>query len=234
MKNLTTLLVAPIALSCSTLVQADFSATTKLASDYTFNGVSQTQNDPALQASLDYSGSEGFYAGTWASNVDFGPADGTDLEWDFYAGQFLQLNETVTLDYGIAYYTYHGGDNSSDGNYPEAYTKFGFASEYGTTGVNLWYSWDYFGSSESHTVIMLTHSIELKKGHNLTFTIDRSFYNNSDNRFWDGNNGYQHFRVGYTTQINGFDLEIAAENTSMDLDTADERIVLSVAKTFSL
>ena len=39
---------------------ADFTSTVNLTSDYTFNGVSQTGNDPALQASLDYAGNSGF------------------------------------------------------------------------------------------------------------------------------------------------------------------------------
>ena len=38
----------------STTAAANWSTTITAASDYTFNGVSQTDNDPALQASLDY------------------------------------------------------------------------------------------------------------------------------------------------------------------------------------
>ena len=61
-----------IALSLSSLLavcgmaHADLSATVTAASDYTFNGVSQTDTGPALQASLDYAMSDGWYAGTWA------------------------------------------------------------------------------------------------------------------------------------------------------------------------
>ena len=93
---------------------ADWSANISAVSDYTFNGVSQTQNDPALQGGVDKAFDNGTYAGTWASNVDFG--GDTNLEWDFYVGRYQMLTETVSLDYGIAYYSYHGGDDSSDGN----------------------------------------------------------------------------------------------------------------------
>ena len=40
-------------LALSATAAADVSSTVNLASDYTFNGVSQTGNDPAVQASLD-------------------------------------------------------------------------------------------------------------------------------------------------------------------------------------
>ena len=54
----------PLAL-LSTSAMADLSTTVTLASDYTFNGVSQTQNDPAIQGSLDYAFADsGMYVGT--------------------------------------------------------------------------------------------------------------------------------------------------------------------------
>ena len=64
---------------------ADWSANISAVSDYTFNGLSQTQNDPALQGGVDKAFDNGTYVGTWASNVDFG--DDTKLEWDDYVGR---------------------------------------------------------------------------------------------------------------------------------------------------
>ena len=53
--------IIALATSCLLTVSsgalAEVSATVNVTSDYTFNGVSQTGNDPALQASLDYAGS---------------------------------------------------------------------------------------------------------------------------------------------------------------------------------
>jgi uncharacterized protein (TIGR02001 family) len=45
----------------------------------------------------------GFYAGTWASNVDFGAGEDTNIEWDVYLGQHCQLNDRIGIDLGIAY-----------------------------------------------------------------------------------------------------------------------------------
>ncbi|RRS09802.1 hypothetical protein EAG18_04810 [Pseudoalteromonas sp. J010] len=212
---------------------ADWSATLTGVSDYTFNGVSQTQNDPALQGSIDKAFANGVYAGSWASNVDFG--GDTDLEWDFYVGRFVELNQSWSVDYGIAYYSYHGGDDSSDGNYPEIYTKFGYSSEFGQTEFNFWYSWDYFGTEAGHTIAMVAHTFEIAPGHALRASFDVSNSLDGDKYSWDGTGkSYNHYRLAYQTALQGFNIEVAAENTSLDWDTADERIVLSLSRTFDL
>lgn len=209
------------------------SSTVNLASDYTFNGVSQTGNDPAMQASLDYAADSGFYAGTWASNVDFGAGEDTNIEWDVYAGQYFQLNERVGLDAGIAYYTYQGDSASDTYNYPEAYAKFGYNSSMGDTEFNFWYSWDYFGLDANHYIAMVAHTVEVAPNHSVKVSFDRSTSADEDKWSWDGKDAYNHFRVAYMTSWNGFDLNLAVEDTNMDIDTADTRVVLSVSHTFN-
>lgn len=217
-------------LSVSVGANAAVTSTVKLASDYTFNGVSQTDNKPALQASLDYAADSGFYAGTWASNVDFG--DDTNIEWDVYAGQYFQLNEKIGLDTGIAYYTYQGAN--SDGNYPEVYAKFGYNSSIGDSELNFWYSWDYFGADVGHYIAMAAHTFEVTPGHNVKVSFDRSTSQDINKWNWDAKKAYNHYRVEYMTSYKGFDMNLALEDTSMSWDTADTRVVFSIAHTFSL
>lgn len=232
MKNLLKIFLLSLAVM-SKVSYADWSTTFSGVSDYTFNGVSQTMNNPALQVSLDKALDNGVYAGSWASNVDFG--DDTNLEWDFYLGQYISISDTLSLDYGIAYYTYHGGDYSDEGNYPEAYAKLGYSSDIGVTELNFWYSWDYFGTGGGHTIAMLAHSYEVAPNHTLSATFDVSNSLDSSKWVWhDDNTSYYHYRLAYQTTYEGINLEVAAENTNLDWDTADERIVLSISKTFSL
>ena len=232
MKNIIKLSLIPVAVMTN-VAHADWSTTVTGASDYTFNGIRQTMNDPALQVSLDKSFENGFYAGSWASNVDFG--DDTNIEWDFYAGHYISLNDALSLDYGIAYYTYHGASYSDEGNYPEAYAKFGYSSALGNTEFNFWYSWDYFGTGAGHTIAMLAHSYEIAPNHTLRASFDVSNSLDGDKWLWDGDNSsYHHYRLAYQTSFKGFNLELAAENTNLDWDTADERLVFSVSRTFSL
>jgi len=222
------------------LASAELSTTVGLVSDYTFNGVSQTGGDPALQASLDY-GINDFYVGTWASNVDFGDNEDTNIEWDFYAGNYFQLSQAVSIDAGIAYYTYHGQDNevdrtaSDDYAYPEVYAKGGFASALGQTELNLWYSWDYFGLGGGHTVAMLAQSYDVAEGHTLRLSIDQSVSQDESKWQWDGTDSYVHYRLEYQTSYEGFDFVVAAEDTTQtDVKAADARIVAGVSYTFGL
>ncbi|WP_338364591.1 TorF family putative porin [uncultured Pseudoalteromonas sp.] len=223
--------VIPFAL-LSTTAAANWSTTITAASDYTFNGVTQTDSDPAIQASLDYAFDSGVYAGVWASNVDFG--DDTDFELDAYLGKYVQLNEQISADYGIAYYTYQG--NNSDGNYAEAYTKFGYASEYGQTELNFWYSWDYFGTGAGHVISMIAHTFEIAPNHAIRASFDISNSLDGEKWAWDVNQkkSYKHYRLAYQTSYEGFGIEVAAEDTSLDYDYADERIVLAISRTFDL
>ncbi len=57
------------------------SASAALTTDYIWRGVSQTNNDPAIQGSFDLSHESGIYAGVWGSNVEFGDQD-TSMELD--------------------------------------------------------------------------------------------------------------------------------------------------------
>jgi uncharacterized protein (TIGR02001 family) len=223
------------------LASADVSATVGVVSDYTFNGVTQTDNGPALQLGLDYAGDD-FYVGSWASNVDFG--DDTNIEWDFYAGKYFQISQAFSVDTGIAYYTYHGQtseDNATPSDalaYPEIYAKTGFASDLGQTELNLWYSWDYFGEGGGHTIAMLAHSYEVVEGHSLRLSVDQSISDNEDKWSWYGESSYTHYRLGYETSVKGFDLSLAVETTDVDEDvdtnnTADARIVAGVSHTYA-
>jgi uncharacterized protein (TIGR02001 family) len=113
----------------TSVIAGELSTTVNATSDYTFNGISQTDNDPALQASLDYAANDAWYVGAWASNVDFGRADDTWLELDVYAGKYVELTDRVSVDAGIAYYTYPGDNASDEYDYPEIYTNLRLPKE---------------------------------------------------------------------------------------------------------
>ncbi len=77
-------------------------------SDYVFRGISQTDNDPTIQGSLNV-GYGIFYAGVWASGLDFAAAgfyDG-EIEADWYGG-IKPTWGPLTFDFGIIYYSYPG------------------------------------------------------------------------------------------------------------------------------
>jgi len=90
-----------------------FTGSITLVSDYRFRGATQTNGDPALQATLNINHSSGFYIGTFASLID-GQLDGSTpaltgyggAEVDLYGGFTKTLSSGVGFDVGLLYYLY--------------------------------------------------------------------------------------------------------------------------------
>lgn len=86
-----------------------------IASQYRFRGISLSDEQVALQGTINLNHESGFYAGVWGSSLDgFGELGGSNLELDLYAGYKHQVAEGVTIDAGLLYYAYPG---SSGGDF---------------------------------------------------------------------------------------------------------------------
>lgn len=100
MKKLFLAAVAVAALTAGAAHAGDVTYNLDVTSDYVFRGFSQTNAKPAVQGGIDYAKGL-FYAGTWASTVDF--ANGYEL--DLYAGVRPTLGKT-SFDFGAITYQY--------------------------------------------------------------------------------------------------------------------------------
>jgi uncharacterized protein (TIGR02001 family) len=134
-------ILAGALLAVAGAASADITVTPAVVWDYDFRGISQTGGDPALQVGVNYTHASGFYAGAWASNVNFGPGD-PEVELDVFTG-FTggDSAKSVGFDVGIIYYTYV---SATDFNFPEIYGGL----THGPFNVKLSYSWDFGGTSE--------------------------------------------------------------------------------------
>lgn len=102
------------------------SGSAALVSQYRFRGVSQSDENLAVQAGLTASHESGFYVSAWGSNLaGFGSFGGSNLELDLIGG-FKTAVGGVTLDGGLLWYLYPGTDGT---DYAEPY-----ASISGTVG----------------------------------------------------------------------------------------------------
>jgi uncharacterized protein (TIGR02001 family) len=97
--------------------------TAAITSDYVFRGLSQTNQDPAFQAGIEYAHDSGFYAGTWGSNVswlsDLSSAAvpiSNSVEIDLYAGYRGSFGDAVKFDVGAIHYAYPG-------DYPDGFNR---------------------------------------------------------------------------------------------------------------
>lgn len=119
-----------------------------IVSDYVFRGGSQTNNDPAIQGGVDLTYGS-FYAGTWASNLDYG--DGTQAEWDLYGGYRTEA-AGFAWDVGLIHYIYVDAPAGADYDYTELKVSASRAIGPATVGALMYYTPDYFGTADEEAV----------------------------------------------------------------------------------
>ena len=206
----------------------EIEANVALSTDYIFRGISQTQNDPAISGGFDYSIDSGFYAGIWASNVDFGGDASTEI--DLYVGWAGEISENVELDLGYIYYAYPGDSSTLN------YSEFTAGISFGDLGFGLVYSPDYFGSDQDAIVFNVDYSHGIAKGVSLDWhagytTVD------GNGTFFVTDDDYLDWSIGLSTSAAGVDLSLTYYDTDLDstallfLD-GEDRIVFSVGKSF--
>ncbi len=98
------------------------SGSVSVTSDYRFRGVSQSDQEMAVQGGITVAHDSGFYIGTWASNLaGWGTFGGANMELDLIGGYKATLADNVTLDVGLTWYMYPGGADKTD--FAEPYIK---------------------------------------------------------------------------------------------------------------
>ncbi|KAB2938571.1 MAG: TorF family putative porin [Hyphomicrobium sp.] len=199
-------------------------------SDYVFRGVSQTDNDPAIQGGVDIAWGI-LYAGVWASLVDFADAPPADAEVDWYGGIKPTWNSpfgTINLDFGVIYYSYPGANPDSvplpDLNYLEFKAGYSWSALHPSlvTGTTVFYSPDYVFETGPVWTIETFAAWTLPKVHIFTPVIN-------------GVVGWQKgdSDEGYFVNVNGNDdeyyywnagLNVAVDNISFDFRYWDTNI----------
>jgi uncharacterized protein (TIGR02001 family) len=246
--NLTTAVCAAALLAVSVPAFADdtggfsFEGSVTLTTDYVFRGISQTQNDPAIQGDFKVSHDVGFFGSVWASNVDFDDgAEDTNLEVDFTVGFANDVaNTPFSYEVGLIYYAYP--DSDDDYNYWEGY----FAPSYtfamgGDREVELsggvYYSPEFFG--DTGDAWYLTAGLEvpvidvLSASANIGWqTIDET----TPDDYMDWNvgltYGYEPWSMEFDVRYHDTDLDDVdcASFTASVNDVCDDRVVFSVGK----
>lgn len=89
---ITAALLAPAAHS-----QSGLYAQLTLTSDYRYQGVSSSDGRPVIQGVVHHFRPDGWYAGLFVSQVDYGYTQSPDYELDFYGGRTLKLDRKTDL-----------------------------------------------------------------------------------------------------------------------------------------
>ena len=192
--------------------QAEISANVALTTDYVWRGISQNQEDPALQGGFDFSHESGFYAGVWAANVNFG---GASTELDVYGGWAKEFESGFGVDVGIIEYTYHGSEIADDNNFTEAYVGVSYAG-FGLT---------YYAGDEFDDNIEISYGYDFE-GPGLSIGATYGDYDS-----------YSYYQLGLSGSFGGksdigWDVSYWDTTDIDDLEIADGRVVLTISKEF--
>ena len=187
-----------------------FSFNIGIVSDYAFRGVSQTNEGPAIQGGMDYAHDSGFYAGVWASNVDFVDNDGANAEVDFYLGWSTNFTETLTFDVSLLRYVYI---DQNAYEYNELLVNLG-VGDY--LSFQLGYSNDVFNSDETGIYYQVAGTYPLPWAE-LTLNGSLGHYD-LDDALGDS---YQDIAIGVSKPFGPMTVGLNWVNASDDVDWGD-------------
>lgn len=222
-------LAAALLLGAS-FAQAEITANVALTTDYVWRGVSQSDEDPAIQGGLDYSHDSGFYLGAWGSNVDFDEAvaDPADLELDLYGGYATEI-AGIGVDLGVIGYQYPGASADLD------WAEYSLALSYDAFSASINYSNDVFASSEAGVYYHLGYERALgSSGYSVSAGVGHYDFDGAVNGAGQPDS-YTDWNLGVATEIGGVGLDLSYHDTDDDGETlygswAGSRLVFSVSK----
>jgi uncharacterized protein (TIGR02001 family) len=145
-RNLKSLRLGLLAGSClmvmsSAGMAAEIEGNAAVSSNYMWRGMTQTDDAAAVSGGFDLSTESGFYAGTWASNIDFG--DAASYELDLYAGFAGEVEGGFSYDVGYIAYLYPDA-GAADYDFGEVYASLGYGP------LSVTYSFQVDDSADSY------------------------------------------------------------------------------------
>lgn len=185
-----------------------FSANIGLVSEYHFRGVQQT-SDASASAGLNYSNG-GFYAGTWAADVNDG------MEIDFFGGYNFNITNDVGASVGFTTYQYTGDFDSE-------YNEVNLGLSYKMLSVN--YAIGTRGDDEDLGIVETDYTF-------LSVTLSYSGFYGTFGTYGDETDG-EYFEAGWSTTVSDFNVGVSTIFSDSDLSD-DETIYFSIGKTFNL
>lgn len=203
-----------------------FSANVALTQDYRWRGVSQTNEEAAIQGGFDYVYDSGLYIGTWASNVNFGGGlDSSSTEIDLYGGYRDDISDNLGFDVGFIFYHYQGDTDLDFLEIQGALTFYGV-----TVGLNYADEFRDGGPKNLYTYAEYSYAFT----DNLSLDLHAGYTDTDEDDFWeDGEDSYGDWSIGLGASAVGLDFSLAYVGTTLDeLDIYDDRVILTIAKSF--
>jgi uncharacterized protein (TIGR02001 family) len=126
-------IAALLGVSSVSWADGPWSGSIAATTDYVFRGVSQTYGGAALQAGLNYQSPAGWFAGSWASNVDPYPYGPDFAEVNLYGGYGWTLDPKWTARASYTRYLYAWDRRRNPYDYGEFAFTVGFEDRLAAT-----------------------------------------------------------------------------------------------------
>lgn len=215
--TLTSLILLPF------VAASEVSMNLGVTSNYMWRGVTQTSDNVAVSGGIDYANDNGFYAGLWSSNIDFGTESGSEIDLFIgYAGSF------TSMDYDIGYVMYqYPTTGFEESNFSELYLNTSFDSL--TLGVALNVKSDIdddqaFGAGDIYTYA--SYSFDLPQEYSLTLTA--GIYTFDEDEVLYGDSDYSHLQVDISKSDFTISISKATEGSGND----DVKVFANWAQSF--
>lgn len=221
-----------------TIQAQEWSANIGINNNYIWRGLTQSINDPAFSGGIDYAAENGFYAGTWASNVSYAADDVFSYEHDLYAGYAGEAGG-VSYDIGYLYFNY---DDEAQFDFSEIYGSIGIGGF--TLGINILADTESdedafrpgadFGFGEA-TYLYADYVMEISDGLELGFHIGRH-----EGDFNEAFNGVPDDYLDYNISLSKDNFSFMITDTDLDdvgpdaLDNDEIKFVVSYSMDFEL
>lgn len=203
---------------------AELAANIGVTSNYVWRGVTQTDDSAAVSGGIDYAHDSGFYAGIWASNVDFVDAADSDgdpenngqAEVDLYAGFANELDMGLGYDVGVIYYAYPAADEeTSGGNEDELdFTEIYASLSYGPVSGGINYTVDTeAGGDDDNVYYHIAAGFDVAPTWSVGGTVGYYDYDESED--------YKHAQLDVTKDAGDFGEFTLSVSTVFDEDDDD-------------
>lgn len=186
----------------------------KLVSDYTDEGITQSNSKVAWIAGLETEDDNGLYFGVRGLRVDFG--DRNQLEWNTYGGYRWEADDIV-YDIGTIVYTYFGDSIHSEYDMVEHYINVDFNNGH---SAGFLCAFDYPVNPPDDlreiTHCIATYGYEMPDkiyGFDTALEVNLASSLDSELTPWGDKKGYLHTKVSFRRSIEALIFFVDFENT---------------------
>jgi uncharacterized protein (TIGR02001 family) len=223
------------AIAFDAAAEVDLRLKAAVASNSVYRGLKLTHEGPVYQGLVEVSGAlspnggadSGWYAGVWASSVDY-ETDERRYELDFFAGVHMRWSDWIATDTTLLRYTFDEDVHSSSYDWSELQVA---AHIYDRWTLLATVADDWIGRAERHYVLEATYRHPLP--------MQAVGYVSAGHQFVEDviNDEYSYWQIGVTKPFAGFDFSFEYADVigiKPFGPIAEQQVSFSIARRFTL